>query len=73
MKDMKMPKPVNVIKVIALRVGWFGNRRKKVGDEFEISKESQLGTWMKCVNPDLQEAHLKRCMAKKAGRKQAVK
>ena len=34
------------ITVKAMRAGFYGVRRRRVGDVFEIEKESDRGTWM---------------------------
>ncbi len=51
------PKIPRQIEVIALRKGFFGNHRREEGDKFVISKMSQLGDWMECVDPTLEKQH----------------
>lgn len=55
------PKPAVVgprnIEVIALRKGFFQSHRKVEGDRFTIPTMKQLGSWMKCVDPKIEEMH----------------
>jgi hypothetical protein len=43
--------PRSGIKVVALRDGFMFQQRIKAGEEFTISNFSQLGSWMKCLDP----------------------
>ena len=39
--------------------------RKFVGDKFKVGSEKNLGSWMECVDPELEKAHQKAMKAKK--------
>lgn len=49
------PKKKSVIKVKALRKGFYGNLRRKLGDKFAIKGKSDWGTWMECEDKGLQK------------------
>ena len=52
-------KPLEVgIEVVAIMDGHIDCSRKKPGDKFRVSSESKLGSWMECVDKDMQEKHL---------------
>lgn len=61
------------IEVVALHKGFFDSYRKKEGDKFLVRSEKQLGSWMECVDPELQKKHLARISAKKKERRSAGK
>lgn len=52
-----IPNPKGKIDVEALRPGFFQNCRKVEGDKFSVSDMSKVGSWMKCVDPQLEKQH----------------
>jgi len=50
--------PKSGIEVIALRPGFIGQRRRKVGDRFKVAKFEALGEWMKCVDPTIEKKRI---------------
>ena len=37
------------MKVIALKVGFFGGQLRHEGEEFEVKTKAELGTWMRPI------------------------
>lgn len=58
-KPAVAPSKMRTIEVVALAKGVWLCHRKDVGDKFTISIKSldQIGTWMKCTDPQLQKEH----------------
>ncbi len=52
------PKSKNGVKVMALRNGFIKNCRKVEGDEFFVESIEKAGSWVKCVDPELEKQHL---------------
>lgn len=46
------------VEVIALETGLYKGCSKYKDDKFVISSFQQLGSWMKCVNPELEKKHI---------------
>jgi hypothetical protein len=44
--DSKQESSPAPIPVRALRLGYYGNARKRAGDEFTVKSEQDVGTWM---------------------------
>lgn len=77
-KEMPQPKgaahvhgPKN-IEVVATRNGFFDQERKKEGDKFVVPSMKQLGSWMKCLDPKIEEMHLEALRVKRAKANTAV-
>lgn len=67
--EVNIPKsPRGGIEVVATRKGFFGQQRLKEGDKFKIKDFSQIGEWMKCLDPTLENERLKLLKDKKAKR-----
>lgn len=65
--NMVAPKiPKNGFEVVALRKGFYNQRRLEEGDKFLVKSFEELGEWMKCTDPDLQKKHLENLKNKKA-------
>lgn len=45
------------IEVVAMRAGYFKCCRKVEGDKFVIPEFSMLGSWMKCVDAEMEKKH----------------
>jgi hypothetical protein len=56
------PMPVG-IEVVAIRPGFFKNRRMNVGEIFTVKSMEKVGAWMKCTDPELEKQH--QALAKK--------
>jgi len=54
------------IKVVALRKGFYNQERIKENQEFLVKNFSDLGEWMKCVDPDLERKRMLEMKSKKA-------
>jgi hypothetical protein len=54
------------IKVVAKQAGFFKGYRRKEDDKFFVGEESELGMWMKCEDPEIQERHEARIKKHKA-------
>lgn len=65
------PAKKKMVDVIAMRAGFYRQKRISVGMEFQV-REDELGTWMKCVDPVLQKKHEVNMRAKKEAIKKAV-
>ena len=68
--DSVMEQPVHVkkskaVEVMAIRPGFFKGERKSEGDIFSIPEMSKLGSWMKIMDPKLEEERQKAEKAKK--------
>ncbi len=50
--------PTEGIEVRAVRVGMYQQQRKVEGDTFLVSKFEQLGSWMKCSDPEMEKKRL---------------
>ena len=65
--EIKIPiVPNKGIAVVATRKGVFKQQRLKEGDKFVVKDESQLGSWMKCIDPILEQERIKKFKKKKA-------
>lgn len=51
-------KSLKEIEVVALRLGFYKQERKMEGDAFTVPSLDKVGTWMKCVDPQLEKQHL---------------
>ena len=56
------------IEVVAIRPGFFKNRRMVAGDVFNVAAMEKVGDWMKCTNPELEKEHQAMMRKKKAGK-----
>jgi len=45
-----------MIRVKAMDLGFYDNRRWRKGDIFEIKNESEMGRWMKRMKPETKES-----------------
>lgn len=61
------------ILVVATRNGLYRGYRKSAGDQFKIAKESDLGSWMKIVDPEMEKARQVKIAKAKAEAKAAKK
>ena len=57
---------LNGIDVVALRDGFYNQRRIPEGMQFKIKNFDDIGDWMKCVNPVLEKKNLEYHKLKKA-------
>lgn len=55
------------IQVVALRAGFFGARRRKVGDKFLVPSLDKVGTWMQCFDSKAEAEAQKMHKARKQG------
>lgn len=46
------------IEVVALRLGFYKQERKMEGDSFTVPSLDKVGSWMKCVDPQMEKQHL---------------
>jgi hypothetical protein len=53
------------IEVIAVNAAWFQGQYRKPGDRFLVPNENMLGSWMKCVDPNLDKKHQARVKERK--------
>lgn len=53
--NIDVPIPKEGIKVTATMKGFYGQMRKKVGDEFNVKCFEDLGTWTKCKDKELEK------------------
>lgn len=60
------------IEVMATRNGFFDQERKKEGDKFVVPSMKQLGSWMKCLDPKIEEMHLEALRVKRMKANTAV-
>jgi hypothetical protein len=72
LKPIPKAAPMN-IEVVANKPGFYKSRRKKVGDKFVVTRFSELGSWMTCVDPLIQKKHVEVLNERKAKRSGASK
>lgn len=65
------PKVSRGIDVVALRSGFYEQRRIIEGEKFTVKKAEQLGSWMRCIDPVMQKKHQENLKAKKDAVRQA--
>lgn len=53
------------IEVIALRAGYYAPNRIPGGAKFTIASFKHLGSWMKCVDPQMQKLHVENMKKRK--------
>jgi len=53
------------IEVVALRKGFYAQVRRNQGDKFKVEKFEDLGSWMKCTDPKMEQK--RKPKAKRAG------
>lgn len=53
--DAKQDTPAPIA-VRAIAVGFYGDARKRIGDEFTVRSEKDIGTWMERVEPPTKPA-----------------
>ena len=64
---VNVPKfPTKGIEVVAMRKGFYNQKRISEGEKFICKKKEDLGTWMKCLDFDLERERLKFFKDKKA-------
>lgn len=54
------------VEVIATRPGFIYQQRYKKGDRFSLKKGSEIGEWMKCIDPSFEKEREKYFKKKKA-------
>lgn len=42
-----------MIRVKAIALGFYDNRRRRIGEVFEIQSEKEMGRWMKKMKPEV--------------------
>lgn len=69
--EPKVSKPIEKpIEVVAIRAGFYAQGRRPPGQKFQVAKFTQLGSWMKCVDPEIQKKHALNMKARKEQKRQ---